>query len=79
MNRIPEGKLAIFWIVGAIAILFGAWVAGHVEMTLGTTQQSYIIALIVSLLLILFGGLCWIAISVRIAEEEEIAIAEHER
>lgn len=79
MKRIPEGKLAVFWIVGSIAILFGAWIVGHVEMTLGVTQQSYAIALLISLLLIMFGGICWVAIAVRIAEEEEVAITEHER
>lgn len=77
MNGIPEGKLAAFWIIGSLAILFGAWIAGHVEMTLGVTQQSYLIALLIAFLLILFGGLCWVAIAVRIAEEEEIAIEEH--
>ena len=51
IRLLPEGKLVLFWIVGAIAIVFGAWIAGHVENTLGTTTGSYVLAIIISLLL----------------------------
>lgn len=72
MPEIPELKLIIFWILGSIAILFGSWIAGHVEQTLGVTTESYALALVVAFLLILFGGFMWIAVAVAVSEEEEI-------
>ena len=74
MEELPEGKLVLFWIVGALAIVFGAWIAGHVENTLGTTAGSYALAVIVAILLVMFGGLSWIAVAVTVSEEKEIEI-----
>lgn len=72
MADVPEGRLIIFWIMGSLAILFGAWIAGNVERALGTTDLSFILALIVAFLLILFGGFLWIAVAVGVAHEEEV-------
>ena len=74
MEDLPEGKLILFWIIGAIAIVFGAWIAGHVEYTLGTSAGSYTLAIIISIFLVMLGGLSWIAVSVTVSQEKEIEI-----
>ncbi len=74
MEDLPEGKLIVFWIAGSLAIVFGAWIAGHVETTLGVTTGSYALAIIIATLLIMFGGLSWIAVAVTVAQEKELEI-----
>ncbi len=76
MADIPEGRLIVFWIIGALAILFGTWIAGHVETALGVTTGSYALALLVAFLLILFGGLAWIAVAVTVSQEEEVSMEQ---
>jgi len=66
---LPEAKLAIFWVLGSITILAGSWIAGHLEWVLGTTPVSYYGALLVSFILILFGGLAWIGVAVGVAQQ----------
>jgi hypothetical protein len=71
MAEVPEGKLILFWIIGALALLLGSWIAGHVEKTLGVTDLSYALALLVALILFLFGGFLWIAVAIGVMHEEE--------
>ena len=70
-EELPEGKLALFWIFGSIAILAGTWITGHLEWVLGTTPQSYYGSILISLLLFLFGGLAWIGVAVGVAQHKE--------
>lgn len=63
----PEGKWAAFWIVGGLLILIGAWIAGHVEFTLGVTPLSYWGAMAIAGVMVLLGGLAWIAVAVSVA------------
>ncbi len=63
-SEVKEGRFVIFWILGAVLILAGSWIAGHVEWTLGTTKLSYAFALFLAFLSILLGGLCWIGVAV---------------
>jgi len=65
-EELPEGKLILFWVLGSIAILWGSWIAGHLEWVLGTTYISYYGSLLLSFVLILFGGLCWIGVAVKV-------------
>ncbi len=69
-EELPEGRLALFWIMGAVSMLAGAWIAGRLEWVLGTTALSYYGALFVSFLLFLFGGLAWIGVAVSVAHHK---------
>lgn len=69
-HELPEGKLALFWILGALALTAGSWIVGHIEWALGTTPVSYYGAMAVGFLLILFGGLAWIGVSVGVAQNK---------
>ncbi|MEA3229290.1 MAG: hypothetical protein U9P44_00075 [archaeon] len=53
---LPEGKLGLFWILGAIAMTSGAWVLGMENQTS--------IHFIMSFILILFAGLSWVGVAV---------------
>ena len=68
VQELPEGKLALFWIIGALAILLGAWISGHLERVLGVTDSSFYGTLFFAFILILFGGLAWIAVAVGVAQ-----------
>ncbi len=61
---VKEGKFILFWVIGALLILLGSWIAGHVEWTVGTTKLSYSFAIILAFISILIGGLCWIGVAV---------------
>ena len=69
-EELPEARLALFWIMGTLSILGGAWIAGHLEWVLGTTTLSYYGSLFVSFLLLLFGGLAWIGVAVSVAHHK---------
>jgi len=59
-----EIKLVIFWILGSLLTLGGAWIIGNLEMPVGVTQVSYAIAVIASMVMFLLAGLCWISVAV---------------
>lgn len=67
-KELPEGKLAFFWIAGSVMMLAGAWIAGHLEWTLGVTPGSYYGSLALSLILILVASLAWIAVAIAVAQ-----------
>ena len=59
-------KTAILWIFGAIAIFFGALISGRLDFTQGVDEIGFILALVISLMLFLFGGLLWISVALAI-------------
>jgi hypothetical protein len=59
-----ELKLILVWIVGALMLLAGVWITSNLELTVGVTQVSYVIAMLASLVFFLLAGLCWIAVAV---------------
>lgn len=67
-KELPEGKLALFWIAGAVLMLAGAWIAGHLEMAVGVTPGAYYGTLALALVLILVAGLAWIAVAIAVAQ-----------
>lgn len=63
-------KTIVFWLLGALSIMLGAMIAGNANPTdIGATGLSYSIALIISFVLILTGGLLWITVAGAIHEE----------
>ena len=71
MNR--NLKVMLFWIIGALLIMAGSMIAGRVDRGLGVSDSGFILALTVSLILFLLGGLLWIsvAIAARTVRDEE--------
>ncbi|NOQ55736.1 MAG: hypothetical protein GQ477_02925 [Nanohaloarchaea archaeon] len=53
---LPEGKLGLFWIIGAIALTAAGWVLGLETQTSANVFMAFI--------LVLFTGLSWIGVSV---------------
>ncbi len=62
-------KHVAIWILGALAGLIGAWIAGHLEKTVGVSDFGYALGFFAAF--ILFLGMGWMWISVSIAVEEE--------
>jgi len=59
-------KMALFWVLGTICILFGSMIAGHLEKGLGVDDLSYSLALLIAFVLILLGGLLWISVAIAV-------------
>ncbi|MBW6451911.1 MAG: hypothetical protein K0B02_04250 [DPANN group archaeon] len=60
---LPEGKLGLFWIMGALAFTLSAWIIGH------SGAQSPLT--FIAFLLMLFSGLAWIGVSVGVAHHNK--------
>lgn len=52
------------WIIGSIFLLAAIWITQRLEMTVGVSTTSYMLALAIAFLLVLLGGLCWISVAV---------------
>lgn len=67
---VSHAKANVFWILGTISIFLGVRIVGTVEKsTLGVTPLRYYLALIISFVLILIGGLLWISVAGAVREE----------
>jgi len=64
-------KIITFWILGTFCIMFASMIAGHLEKTLGVTELGYFLALLVSFVLFLIGGLFWISVAIAVRETRE--------
>lgn len=53
-----------FWVLGALCMLFGSMIAGHLEKTLGVTEFGYALAITIAFILFLLGSLLWISVSI---------------
>ncbi|MHA2065760.1 MAG: hypothetical protein ACXABY_15390 [Candidatus Thorarchaeota archaeon] len=49
--------------MGGFFMLIGVWIVNNLEMNIGVSQVSYILALIVALIFILIAGLMWINVA----------------
>ena len=59
---VPEGKLGLFWVMGALAFTLSAWMIGH--------SSTYSPLSFIAFLLMLFSGLAWIGVSVGVAHHK---------
>ncbi len=66
--RTSRGKTRAFLDYRRVSDPYGSWIAGHLERVLGVTDTSFYGTLFVAFLLILFGGLAWIAVAVGVAQ-----------
>lgn len=61
-----SSKLVFSWILGGIFLLLGVWIINNLKLTLGVSEVSYAIAMIISFIFILVAGLLWINVSLAI-------------
>ncbi|MAH43033.1 hypothetical protein CL614_04915 [archaeon] len=52
------------WILGAIFAFLASMISGNLEWVTGTTEISYAVSVLLSLVLFLVAGMCWISASV---------------
>ena len=62
-------RAALLWFLGSMCILFGAIMAGNSERTLGSAGVGYMLGITVAFVLVLVGGLMWIAVSIAVKKE----------
>ena len=58
-----SSKLVVTWIAGGFFLLIGNWIVNNLEMNIGVSVVSYVIALLVALIFFLIAGLCWINVA----------------
>lgn len=52
------------WGLGGVLLLLGSWIMNNLEKTIGVSDASYALAMIVALAFFLAAGLCWISVAV---------------
>jgi len=57
-------KIMLFWILGAILIMLGSMISGSLEKGLGVSDSGFLLALAISFILFLLGGLLWISVAI---------------
>ncbi|MBI4009586.1 MAG: hypothetical protein HY361_00115 [Candidatus Aenigmarchaeota archaeon] len=57
-------KTAILWIFGSISILLGSMISGRLDISPGVDEMGFILALVISIMLFLIGGLLWISVAI---------------
>ncbi|MCK5299972.1 MAG: hypothetical protein KAJ54_02375 [Candidatus Aenigmarchaeota archaeon] len=61
---LPEGKLAFFWFLGAVALSGGAWLLGQRDATAFQNIAAFI--------LILVAGLSWVGVGVGVVHRHSL-------
>lgn len=59
-----EVKMVLVWALGSLMLLAGTWIMSNLELTIGVTSISYVIALLAAFVLYLLAGMCWISVAV---------------
>ena len=57
-------KLVSVWVLGAVFMTLGSWIILNLELVVGVPEPAYLVAMVVSFLMYLLAGLCWISVSV---------------
>ena len=63
-----SAKLVLIWALGGIFLTAGICILGNLERTIGVSELSYWFAIVVSFVLFLLTGLCWISVAVATRE-----------
>ncbi len=58
------------WILGAIFAFLASMISGNLEWVTGTTEISYAVSVLLSLVLFLVAGMCWISAAVNSRREQ---------
>jgi hypothetical protein len=57
-------KLVGVWILGGMFMLLGTWIVQNLELNVGVSGFSYVLAMLIALVLFLLAGLAWISVAV---------------
>lgn len=63
MSR-KNGRVALLWFLGSVCILIGSMTAGNVDKMFGVNPWGYLLAITLSFMFFLLGGLMWISVCV---------------
>jgi uncharacterized membrane protein len=64
MAREKTEQLILTWLAGGFFLLLGVWIVSNLELNIGVSWVSYVFALLISFVLFLVAGLCWVTVSV---------------
>jgi len=64
-KRYRTWKVVVFWVLGAILMMFATWITSHTPLEFKAT--SYL-PLIITFFLFLIAGILWIAVAAAIKE-----------
>ena len=55
LERFGTPRIILYWVLGALSAVFGGLIAGNTKIELGTTQDEFVISLLISGLMVNFG------------------------
>jgi uncharacterized membrane protein len=64
MAKEKTEQLILTWLAGGFFLLLGVWIVSNLELNIGVSWVSYVFALLISFVLFLVAGLCWVTVSV---------------
>ena len=59
-------KTVFLWILGSISIFLGSMIAGKLDFSPGVNEIGFILALVISVMFFLVGGLLWISVALAV-------------
>lgn len=59
-------KTVILWIFGSIAIFLGSMIAGKLDLISGVSEIGFVLAVVISIMLLMIGGLLWISVAIAV-------------
>jgi len=59
-------KTVFLWILGSISIFLGSMIAGKLDLSPGVNEIGFILALVISIMFLLVGGLLWISVALAV-------------
>ena len=59
-------RTVLLWILGSISIFFATMIAGKLDFSLGVNEIGFLLAVAVTMLLFLIGGLLWITVALAV-------------
>ncbi len=59
-----SAKTVTVWVLGGVFLLIGVWIIRNLQFDIGVSEFSYIMTLLISLVLFLLAGLCWVSVAV---------------
>jgi sulfite exporter TauE/SafE len=72
VEHLKSPKIISFWVLGAISAVIGGLISGNTKVELGTTQEDFVISVVIAGIMFLLTGFFWILASSELKYIEEL-------
>ena len=71
LEQYRSPKIISFWILGAVSAVIGGMIAGNTRIELGTSQEDFIISILIAGLMFLLTGIFWVSAASELKDIDE--------